>query len=101
MESRTPEALLANTQLQEVIEQAFQALPSMQRAAISVVDMEGYKIDEVSNILPSLRLMRECCYIMHVLLCTMLLNNIRIIKCCNVKISLTRPVTILKGPTIN
>ena len=51
MESRTPEALLANTQLQEVIEQAFQALPSMQSAAISVVDMEGYKIDEVSNIL--------------------------------------------------
>ena len=50
-ETATPEALLANTQLQEVIEQAFQALPAMQRAAITMIDMEGYKIDEVCNIL--------------------------------------------------
>ena len=50
-ETATPEALLANTQLQKVIEQAFQSLPAMQRAALTMVDMEGYKINEICNIL--------------------------------------------------
>ena len=47
----TPEDLLANEQLQTVIEQAFQTLPAMQRAAMAMVDMEGFKIVEVCNIL--------------------------------------------------
>lgn len=50
-EIATPEAILANTQLREVIEQAFRSLPAAQRAALTMVDMEGYKIDEVCNIL--------------------------------------------------
>jgi RNA polymerase sigma-70 factor (ECF subfamily) len=50
-ETATPEALLANSQLQKIIEQAFQSLPPMQRAAITMVDMEGYKLDDVCNIL--------------------------------------------------
>jgi RNA polymerase sigma-70 factor (ECF subfamily) len=50
-ETATPEALLSNTQLQKVIEQAFHSLPAMQRAAMTMIDMEGYKIDEVCNIL--------------------------------------------------
>jgi RNA polymerase sigma-70 factor (ECF subfamily) len=47
----TPEAMLANTQLQKTIEQAFRSLPAMQRATITMIDMEGYNIDEVCNIL--------------------------------------------------
>jgi len=47
----TPEALLANEQLQVIINEAFHALPAMQRATITMIDMEGYKIDEVCNIL--------------------------------------------------
>jgi len=50
-EQATPEALLANEQLQVVIEHAFQALPAMQRAAMTMIDMEGFKIEEVCNIL--------------------------------------------------
>ncbi|MBT3505905.1 MAG: sigma-70 family RNA polymerase sigma factor [Piscirickettsiaceae bacterium] len=50
-ETATPEALLSNTQLQKVIEQAFLSLPAMQRATMTMVDMEGYKVDEVCNIL--------------------------------------------------
>lgn len=50
-ETATPDAILANTQLQHVIEQAFRALPAMQRSVMTMVDMEGFKIDEVCNIL--------------------------------------------------
>ena len=37
----TPEALLANEQLQSIIDQAFQNLPAMQRAALTLYDLEG------------------------------------------------------------
>jgi len=47
----TPEALLANEQLQQVIETAYQQLPALQRAALTMYDMEGLKIEEVCNIL--------------------------------------------------
>ncbi|PCJ32137.1 MAG: RNA polymerase subunit sigma-70 [Gammaproteobacteria bacterium] len=47
----TPEDLLANDQLQAVIETSFQQLPSLQRAALTMYDMEGIKMDEVCNIL--------------------------------------------------
>lgn len=47
----TPEALLANDQLQSTIEQAFQNLPAMQRAALTLYDLEGVKMDEICNIL--------------------------------------------------
>lgn len=50
-EEATPEALLANEQLQSVIEQSFQQLPAMQRAALTLYDMEGIKMTEVCNIL--------------------------------------------------
>ena len=47
----SPEALLANDQLQAVIELAFQQLPALQRAALTMYDMEGLKMNEVCNIL--------------------------------------------------
>ena len=47
----TPEALLANEQLQSIIDQAFQNLPAMQRAALTLYDLEGVKMDEICNIL--------------------------------------------------
>ena len=47
----TPEALLANDQLQSIIELAFQNLPAMQRAALTLYDLEGIKIDVICNIL--------------------------------------------------
>lgn len=47
----TPEALLANEQLQSIIELAFQNLPAMQRAALTLYDLEGVKMDEICNIL--------------------------------------------------
>jgi len=47
----TPEALLANEQLREVIEIAFQKLPAMQRAALTMFDIEGVKMEEICNIL--------------------------------------------------
>lgn len=50
-EEATPEALLANEQLQAAIEITFQQLPPLQRAAITMYDMEGIKIEEVCNIL--------------------------------------------------
>lgn len=50
-EEATPEALLANEQLQAIIEQPFQQLPAMQRAALTMYDMEGIKMDEICNIL--------------------------------------------------
>jgi len=50
-EEATPEALLANDQLQIIIEETFQQLPSLQRATLTLYDMEGIKMDEVCNIL--------------------------------------------------
>jgi RNA polymerase sigma-70 factor (ECF subfamily) len=50
-EEATPEALLANDQLQTSIENTFQALPPLQRAALTMYDMEGIEIKEVCNIL--------------------------------------------------
>ena len=50
-DEETPEALLANDQLRGVIETAFQQLPAMQRAALTMFDIEGVKMDEICNIL--------------------------------------------------
>ncbi|PHS24668.1 MAG: RNA polymerase subunit sigma-70 [Methylophaga sp.] len=50
-EEATPEALLANDQLQMVIEESFQQLPAQQRAALSLYDMEGIEMKEICNIL--------------------------------------------------
>ena len=50
-EEATPEALLANDQLRSVIEDTFQRLPALQRAVLSMYDMEGIKMDEICNIL--------------------------------------------------
>ena len=50
-ENATPEALLANDQLQAVIEHTFQQLPALQRATLTMYDMEGIKMDEMCNIL--------------------------------------------------
>lgn len=50
-EQDTPEALLANSQLSKIIEDCFQKLPPLQRAALTLYDMEGVKMEEVCNIL--------------------------------------------------
>lgn len=50
-ENATPEAILANDQLQSVIEQTFQQLPAMQRAVLTMYDMKGTGMDETCNIL--------------------------------------------------
>ena len=50
-EEATPEALLANDQLQMVIEESFQQLPAQQRAALCLYDMEGIEMKEICNIL--------------------------------------------------
>jgi RNA polymerase sigma-70 factor (ECF subfamily) len=50
-EEATPENLLANEQLKVVIDETFQSLPSLQRAALTMYDLEGMKMDEVCNIL--------------------------------------------------
>ena len=50
-EKDTPEDLLANQQLGEVIETSFQNLPAMQRAAMTMFDLEGFKMDDICNIL--------------------------------------------------
>ncbi len=50
-EEATPETLLANDQLQAAIEETFQNLPALQRATLTMYDMEGLKMEEVCNIL--------------------------------------------------
>lgn len=50
-EEATPEALLANDQLQHIIEEGFQLLPAQQRAALTLYDMEGIEMKEICNIL--------------------------------------------------
>jgi len=47
----SPEALLANEQLQALIESAFQHLPANQRAVLSMYDLEGIEMSEICNIL--------------------------------------------------
>jgi RNA polymerase sigma-70 factor (ECF subfamily) len=50
-EQATPEALLANEQLQDVIDNCFQNLPPLQRATLTMYDLEGIKMEEICNIL--------------------------------------------------
>jgi RNA polymerase sigma-70 factor (ECF subfamily) len=50
-ENATPEAILANDQLQAIIEKTYQKLPAQQRAALTMYDMEGIPMDEICNIL--------------------------------------------------
>jgi len=50
-EDNTPEQLLANEQLQDIIEKSYQSLPAMQRAVLKMIDIEGYSLNEVCNIL--------------------------------------------------
>ncbi len=50
-EQATPEEILANEQLQTIIEQTYQELPALQRAALTMYDMEGIEMNEICNIL--------------------------------------------------
>lgn len=50
-EQATPEALLANEQLQDIIDGCFQSLPPLQRATLTMYDLEGMKMEEICNIL--------------------------------------------------
>lgn len=50
-ENETPEALLANEQLKTIIDHAFQQLPAIQRAVLSMHELENIKMDEICNIL--------------------------------------------------
>jgi RNA polymerase sigma-70 factor (ECF subfamily) len=50
-EDATPEAILANEQLQIIIEENFHKLPAQQRAALSLYDIEGIEMKEICNIL--------------------------------------------------
>ncbi len=47
----TPEALLQNDQLRDVIEKTYQKLPPHQRAVLTMSDMEGLEMTEICNIL--------------------------------------------------
>ncbi|EEF78712.1 RNA polymerase sigma factor [Methylophaga thiooxydans] len=47
----TPEALLENDQLRQVIEHSYQQLPANQRAVLTMYDMEGFEMTEICNIL--------------------------------------------------
>lgn len=47
----TPELLLASEQLRTVIETALAALPQMQRAVLTLRDVEGLEMEEICNIL--------------------------------------------------
>ncbi len=50
-EEATPEALMANDQLQQIIDSSFQSLPPLQRATLTMYDLEGMKMEEICNIL--------------------------------------------------
>tara|TARA_R110001583_G_C5668831_1_gene410486 strand:- start:6126 stop:6626 length:501 start_codon:yes stop_codon:yes gene_type:complete len=50
-ELESPEALLANSQLQSIIELAYQQLPAMQRAVLIMYDVNGIDMKEMCNIL--------------------------------------------------
>jgi RNA polymerase sigma-70 factor (ECF subfamily) len=47
----TPEALLAAGELESVIESTLAAMPEVQRAAITLRDIEGLSFDEICNVL--------------------------------------------------
>lgn len=47
----TPDALLENDQLRQVIENTFQKLPPHQRAVLTMADIEGLEMTEICNIL--------------------------------------------------
>lgn len=47
----TPEALLENDQLRQVIEHCYQQLPANQRAVLTMYDMESFEMAEICNIL--------------------------------------------------
>lgn len=47
----TPEALLQNEQLRQVIENSYRKLPPHQRAVLTMSDMEGMEMTEICNIL--------------------------------------------------
>lgn len=47
----TPEALLQNEQLRQVIESSYRKLPPHQRAVLTMCDMEGMEMTEICNIL--------------------------------------------------
>lgn len=50
-EQETPDALLENEQLKELIETSFRQLPANQRALLTMYDMEGLSMSEICNIL--------------------------------------------------
>lgn len=47
----TPEAILANEDLTQIIEQSYQKLPAMQRAILTMIDIEDMSLEQVCNIL--------------------------------------------------
>jgi RNA polymerase sigma-70 factor, ECF subfamily len=49
--AETPESLLAAKELAAALEQAFAAVPPLQRAVVSLRDMEGLELAQVCNIL--------------------------------------------------
>ncbi len=50
-EEDTPDALLENEQLKDLIETSFRQLPANQRALLTMYDMEGLEMSEICNIL--------------------------------------------------
>lgn len=47
----TPESIVANEDLKQLIEESFQALPALQRATLTMIDIEDMKLEQVCNIL--------------------------------------------------
>ena len=50
-ELETPEAILANDQLSDIISKTFEQLPPQQQAVLSLYDLEGESMSEICNIL--------------------------------------------------
>jgi len=50
-ELETPEAILANSELSDIISQTFDQLPPQQQAVLSLYDLEGESMTEICNIL--------------------------------------------------
>lgn len=50
-EDNTPEAILANEDLKQIIEESYQSLPALQRATLTMIDVEDMKLEQVCNIL--------------------------------------------------
>ena len=49
--AETPEALLASTELRACISTALEALPPIQRAAITLRDMQGLSMENICKVL--------------------------------------------------